>query len=102
MESVERKWKYWTYYLEDKNHFFLTGQPSTTFVITYTGMVTLRRDILVIAHLFMSHCFYCYQDCTQECTWAHVRWMFPLVVLAWETFWETTLANPTKVLVVRN
>ena len=36
------------------------------------------------------------------CTWAHVRWMLPLVVLAWETSWETTLANQTKLLVVRN
>ena len=31
-----------------------------------------------------------------------VRWMFPLVVLAWETFWETTLANQTKIFVVKN
>ena len=35
------------------------------------------------------------------CT-AHVRQMLPLIVLAWERFWETTLANQTKDLVVRN
>ena len=35
------------------------------------------------------------------CT-AHVRQMLPLIVLPWERFWETTLANQTKVLVVRN
>ena len=103
VESVKRNWKNWIQQLENENNFFLTGQPSTTsFAITYTGMVTLRRDILVVVCLFMTHHFYCSQDCIQECTWAHIRWMLPLVVLAWETFWETTLANQTKVLVVRN
>ena len=39
--------KDWPWWLEDKNHFFLTGQPSSTSsAIIYTGMVTLRRDIL--------------------------------------------------------
>ena len=28
--------------------------------------------------------------------------MLPLVVLAWDTFWETTLTNQTKVVVVWN
>ena len=32
---------------QGQNHFFLADQPSTTsFAITYTGVVTLRRDIL--------------------------------------------------------
>ena len=57
-------------------------------------MVTLRRDILVIVRLFMTHCFYCGQDCTQECAQAHVRWMLPLGVLAWETFQESYSAPP--------
>ena len=57
---------------------------------------------MVVVGPFMTHHFYCGQDCTQECAWAHVIWMLPLVVLVWETFWETTLANQTKVLAVRN
>ena len=32
----------------------------------------------------MTHHFYCSQDCTQECQWAHGRLMLSLVVLAWE------------------
>ena len=38
-----------------------------SFAITYTGVVTLRRDVLVVVYPFMTHCFYCDQDCTQEC-----------------------------------
>ena len=38
-----------------------------SFTITYTGVVTLRRDVLVVFYPFMTHCFYCDQDCTQEC-----------------------------------
>ena len=85
---------------------------TTSFAITCTDVVTLRRDILVAVYLFMIHGFSCSQDCTQECAWAHVRRMLPLVVLAWETFQKTTLLhsgqhqrrirNQTKVLVVRN
>ena len=37
------------------------------FALTYAGMMTLRRDILVVFHPFMTHRFYCSQDCTQEC-----------------------------------
>ena len=99
--------------LEDKNHFFLTGWLSTTsFAITYTSVVTLRRDISVVVHPWVTHRFYCSQDCTQECAQAEGRWMLLLVVLAWETFQKTTLLhsgqhqrrirNQTKVLVVRN
>ena len=53
--------------LEDKkNHLFLSGWPSTTsFAITYTRVVTLRRDILVVVHPLVTHHFYCGQDCTQ-------------------------------------
>ena len=79
---------------------------------TYAGMVTLRRDILVVFHPFMTHHFYCSQDCTEECAQAEGRWMLPLVILAWETLQKTTLIhsgwhqrrrrNQTKVLVVRN
>ena len=51
-----------------KNHFFLTGQPSTTsFAFTYTSVVALRRDILAVVRLFMTHCFYSSQDYTQAC-----------------------------------
>ena len=50
----------------------------------------------------MTHPFYGGQDYTQECALAHVRWMFPLGVLVWETSREITLANQTKVLVVWN
>ena len=42
----------------------------------------------------MTQHFYCGQDCTQECAWAHVRWLLPLVVLAWETFWASYSAPP--------
>ena len=33
-------------------------------------MVTLRRDILIVVCPFITHCFYCGQDCTQECAQA--------------------------------
>ena len=72
----------------------------------------LRRDILVAVYPFMTHHFYCGQNCTQECSQAHVVWVLPLVVLAWEAFQRAALfhprrhqakgANQTKVLVVWN
>ena len=55
-------------------------------------MVTLRRDILVAAHPFMTHHFSCGQDRTQECAQAHVRWTLPLEVLAWNG--KATLLRP--------
>ena len=111
VESVEMNWKDWPQQLRNKNHFFLTSQSSTTSsAITYTGVVTLGKDITVAVHPFMTHCFYCGQDCTQDCAWAQERQMLPLGVLAWETFWENYSAPPqvaserrasqTKVLVV--
>ena len=61
---------------------------------------------------FMAHCFYCGQDCAQECTQASERRMLPLGARAWETFWGNCSAPPrmaseerasqTKVLVVWN
>ena len=56
-------------------------QPTLHHLFCYTGMVTLRRDILVAVHLFMAHCFSCGQGCTQECAWVHVRQMLPLGML---------------------
>ena len=45
--------------MRTKNHFFLTGQPFTNyFAITFTGVVTLRRDVLVVVHPFMTYHFY--------------------------------------------
>ena len=89
------------------------GRPSTTsFAVTYTGVVTQRRDVLIVVCPFITHRFYCGQDCTQECAQALVRRMLPLAVPAWETFQETTLLHPrwhqrkstnqTKVVVVWN
>ena len=43
----------------------------------------------VFVRPFITHCFYC-----SQCAQAHVRRMLPLVVLAWETFQETTLLHP--------
>ena len=60
----------------------------------YTGVVTLRRDSLVVVHLFITHQVYFSQDSTQKCAQAHGWWMLPLIVLAWETFQKTTLLHP--------
>ena len=49
---------------------------------------------MVVVHPFMTHHFYCGQDCTQECVQAHERQMLPLVVLAWEAFQKDTLLHP--------
>ena len=68
-------------------------------VLALTG---LDKALQWLTYVAMIHCFYCSQDCTQESEQPHVRWMLPLVVLAWEIFWETTLANQTKVIVVWN
>ena len=95
--KLEMNWKDWPQQLEDKNHSFLAGKPSTTsFAITYGGVVTLRRDILVVVLPLMTHRFYCGQDCTQECAQGCERWRLPLGVLAWETFWEN-YSGPTQV-----
>ena len=60
---------------------------------------------------FITYCFYCGQECAQECAQAHGRWVFPLVVLTWETFWKALLylrwpqrrsRNQAKVLMARN
>jgi hypothetical protein len=94
---------------QGQNHFFLADQPSTTsFAITYTGVVTLRRDILgFFVHPFVTLWFYCVQDCTWECASAHGTWMLPLVDLPESyslTLWVASekRANQTKVLAVRN
>ena len=68
--------------------------PTLHHLFCYTGMVTLRRDILVAVYLFMIHGFSCSQDCTQECAWAHVRRMLPLGVLAWEILHKAFLLHP--------
>ena len=89
--------------LEDKNHFFLTGQLFS-FAIVYTGMVILGRNISVLC----SYRSYCGQEYTQG--GAHtLRWrMFPPAVLAGEAFWNVTLIAPwvaseaSKVLMVRS
>ena len=41
--------------------------PNLHHLFCYTGMVSLRRDILVVVYPFMTHHFYYSQDCTQEC-----------------------------------
>ena len=105
--------KDWPQQLEDKTHFFFAGQPSTiSLAVTYAGVVTLRRDTLVVVHPFMTHHVYCSQDCTQKCAQALRKWMLLRVVLPWETFQESYSAPPraasekktnqTKVLMVRN
>ena len=58
--------------------------------------MTLRRDILVVVHPFMTDHLHCGQDCTQGGVQAHVQWMLPLIVLAQETFRETALLHPGK------
>ena len=62
----------------------------------------LDKALLWLTDVAMIHPFYLSQDCNHECEWAHIRQMLPLVVLAWETFQETTLANQTKVEVMWN
>ena len=61
---------------------------------------------------FLAYNFVCGQEYAQRCAQAHKRRMFPLVVLAWETFQKATLfypgwhqkkrGNQGKVLMVRN
>ena len=91
VESLEINWRIGPSSLRTKITFSSLENP---FAIIYIGVVTLRRDILVVVYPVMIHHFYCGQDCTQECAQAHVRWMLPLVVLAWETFWENYSAPP--------
>ena len=67
--------------------------PTPHHLFCSTGVVTLRRDILIVVHPFMTHHFYCSQDCTQECAQTHMIWMLPLLVLAWETFWKAPLLH---------
>ena len=87
-----------SYKNKHKNHFFLTGQSSTTsFAITYTGVATLSVEtswffvVVSVVHPFMTHHFYCSQEYARECAQAHGRWMLPLGVLAGETFWNRGL-----------
>ena len=68
--------------------------PTLHHLFCYSGVVTLRRDILIVVHPFMTHNFYCSQDCTWECAQAHIRCMLPLGVLACKTFWENYSAPP--------
>ena len=63
VESVEMNWKIGPRSLRTKITFSSLANP---FAITYTGVVTLRRDILVAVYPVMIHHFYCGQDCTQE------------------------------------
>ena len=73
---------------------------------------TQKGHLGFYVHPVMTQCFYCGQDCIQECAQAHRRWILPLVVLASEAFWKATLLysgwhqrrsrNQTKVLMVRN
>ena len=72
------------------------------FPLVVLALIRLGKALQWLTDVAMIHCFYCGQDCTQECEQAYIRWMLPLVVQAWETFWETTLANQTEVLVVWN
>ena len=48
---------------------------------------------MVVVHPFMTHRFYCGQDCTQERAWALGRRTFPLLVLARKTFPEMLLCS---------
>ena len=77
--------------LRTKITFSSLANPSA---ITYIGVVTLRRDILAAVYPFMTHHFYHGQDYTQECAQTNIRWMLPLLVLAWETFWENYSGPP--------
>ena len=45
-------------------------------------------------HPFMTYHFYCGQEYVQQCAQAHKRQMFPLAVLARETFQKATLLHP--------
>ena len=77
-----------------------------------TSVVTLRRDVLIVVHLFVTHRFYYSQDCIQECEWAHGTLMLPIAVPAWATlrdsysvaFWVAVekRTSETKILVVRS
>ena len=77
-----------------------------------TSMVTLRRDMLIVVRPFVTHRFYCSQDCIQECEWAHGTLMLPIAVLAWATFRDSysvtfwvaaeKRTSETKILVVRS
>ena len=79
---------------------------------TYWSGDTQNGHLGFYVHPFMTQCFYCGWDCTQECAQAHRRWILPLVVLVWESFWKATLLysrwhqrrnrNQTKVLMGRN
>ena len=102
--------KNWPQQLKDKNHFLLAGQPFC-YYISWCGD-TQKRHLGFFVHPLITQRFYCGQHCTQECGKAHIRWMLPLVFLAWETFWESYSAPPqgaseeqgksNNALVVRN
>ena len=79
--------------LRTKITFSSLGPSTTSFAITYTGVVTLSGDVLVVVHPFMTHHSYRGQDCTQERARSHVRDASP-IVLAWETFQKATLLHP--------
>ena len=68
-------------------------------VLALTG---LDKALQWLTDVALIHQFYCSEDCTQECEWAHIRRMLPLLVLSWETFRETTMSNQRKVVVVWN
>ena len=55
---------------------------------------TQKRLLGCFVHLFITQRFYCSQDCTRECAQVHGTWMLSLVVLAWETFWESYSVRP--------
>ena len=64
-------WKDWPENLEDKNHFFLTGQRfAICFAIAYTGAVTLGRNTLVLC-LYQS-VSYCGQEYTPRIMHRHL------------------------------
>ena len=79
---------------KDKNHFLLAGQPFCYFI--YWCGDTQKRHLGFFVHPLITQHFYCGQDSTQECAKAHIRWMLPLVFLAWGTFWESYSAPPQR------
>ena len=74
--SVGMIWKDWPLKnLEDKNHFFLTGQPFTiSFAIVYTGTVMLGRIVSVFC-LYRSYTLRAmYRHSCDECFPSGLSW----------------------------
>ena len=88
--------------------------PTLHHLFCYTGVATLRRDILVVVRPFMTHHFYCGQKCNSGmCTstgktdaspggrsLGNIPGKLLYSVILWVA--SEKRANQTKVLVVRN